>query len=447
MSTESKEERELLDSARTAIALAKKLGASDAASAAWRSRDVETTWRDGKLEKISEATSRSISLNLYVDGRYGAMSTCDLRPTAMQSFVENAVSMVRALAKDAHRKLPDPKLYEGRSKADLELFDEKVGTLTSDARLLRAKAMEEGARSAKGAERINSVTASVSDSESQVARCASNGFEGSYRTTNVSCEVETSVKDDDGRRPEDWVSASVRHAADLPDPAALGRESTSRAMARLGAKKVPSGTMTVLVEARAARTLLRHLVGPISGGALQQKESFFEGKIGAQVGSAAFTLTDEPLLVRGLASRPFDGEGIASKQRVLVEKGVLKSYLIDVYYGSKLGMAPTTGRSTNLVVAPGKKSLDAMLKDLSEGILVTSFLGGNSNSTTGVFSLGISGFRVVKGERKEPIAEMNISGKHLDFWKKLAAVGNDPYLYSSIRSPSLLIEGVSVAGK
>ena len=446
MST-SKEEQELLGGARTAMALAKKLGAADAAAFASTSRDLETTWRDGKLEKISEATSRSISLNLFVDGRYGSMSTSDLRPAAMQTFVENAVSMVKALAKDPHRRLPDPALYAGRSDADLQIFDPKIAELTTDMRLGRAKAMEEGARSAKGSDKITSVTASVSDSTSYLARVASNGFEGTYRTTMISTEAEVSVKDADGRRPEDYVSASVRLASDLPDPGAVGREATDRAIARLGVKKVPSGTMTVLVEARAARSLLRHLIGPISGGALQQKESFYEGQLGKSVASNVLTLTDEPLLEKGLASRPCDGEGIASKKRMLIEKGVLRSYLVDVYYGSKLGIAPTTGRTTNLVVGKGTKSLDAMLKDLKDGIFVTSFLGGNSNSTTGVFSLGISGFRIVNGEKKEPIAEMNISGKHLDFWKRLVATGNDPYVYSSTRSPSLLLEGVSVAGK
>ncbi len=446
MSTRGLELEELLGSARTAMALATTLGAGNSAAHASKSRDIETVWRDGKLEKVAEATSRSLALDLFVDGRYGTMSTSDLRPAALRSFVENAVSMVRALTKDPHRMLADRALSEGRTGADLELFDGAITTLTTDTRLRHAKAMEEGARSAKGAERINSVTASVSDSESSYARVASNGFEAAYGTTTFSSEVEVSVKDPDGRRPEDWVAASVRYAGDLPDPVAAGREAADRATARLGAKKVPSGTMTVLVEARAARSLLRHLVGPISGSSLQQRESFFEGKIGAPVGSRAFTLTDEPLLKRGLGSRPFDREGIASKPRVLVEQGVLRSYLIDVYYGNKLGMTPTTGRPTNLVVAPGKRSLEAMLKDVKDGILVTSFLGGNSNGTTGVFSLGISGFRVAKGERKEPIGEMNISGKHLDFWRRLVAVGDDPYLHSSTRSPSLLFEGVSVAG-
>ncbi|MBX3192856.1 MAG: TldD/PmbA family protein [Labilithrix sp.] len=441
------DERELLGAARAAMALAKKHGASDASASASRSRAVETTWRDGKLEKVSDATSRSIALQLFVDGRYGGMSTSDVRPAALQRFVEDAVAMVRVLAKDPHRKLPDPSLYAGRSDADLEVYDPKVGALSADSRLTRAKAMEEGARSARGKEHIVSVTATVSDSESVFARVASNGFEGVHRSSDVSSEAEVTVKDDDGRRPEDWVYGSTCHVADLPDPTTIGRQATERAVARIGAKKAGSGTMSVLVEARAARTLLRHFTGPLWGGALQQKESFFEGKLGATVGSKLLTLSDEPLLKRGLGSRAFDGEGIALKPRVIVDRGTLKGYLLDVYYASKLGMAPSSGRLTNVVVAPGKRSLEAMLKDVKDGVLVTSFIGGNSNATTGVFSLGIMGFRVAGGERKEAIGEMNISGKHLDFWKKLVAVGDDPYVYASTRSPSLLFEGVSVAGK
>lgn len=438
---------DLLEAARAAMMLAKKHGAADAAATASRSRDVETTWRDGKLEKVADATSRSLSLALYVDGKYGAMSTSDLRPEALDRFVQDAVGLVRSLAKDPHRKLPDPALYAGRSTEDLEIFDPGVGELTTEARLLRAKAMEEGARSVPGAERILSVTTGVYDSTGAYARVASNGFEGSYETSSITVDVGVSVKDDDGRRPEDYAYAAVRMAGDLPDPAAVGREATERALARLGAKKMGSGTKTVLVEARAARNLLRHLLGPLGGGALQQKESFLEGKLNAPFASKVFTMTDEPLLKRGQASRPFDGEGIAAKPRTIFEKGTLRSYFLDVYYASKLGMAPTTGRSTNLVIAPGKKSAAALMKDMKDGIFVTSFLGGNSNSTTGVFSLGFSGFRVAGGEKKEPISEMNLSGNHRDFWKRLVAVGDDPFVYSSMRSPSLLFEGVSIAGK
>lgn len=346
-----------------------------------------------------------------------------------------------------HRKLPDPSLYLGRTSADLELFDPNVTELTTDARLTRAKAMEEGARTARGADKILSVTTTIWDATGDFARVTSNGFEGSYRTSTVSSEANVSVKDDDGRRPEDWAAASTRFTGDLPDGIAIGREATERAVARLRAGKIGSGTMTILVEARAARGLLRHLLGPLGGSALQQKESFLEGKLNLPVASDLLTITDDPLLKRGLGSCPFDAEGIAAKPRTLFEKGTLRTFLLDVYYASKLGMTPTTGRTSNIVLAPGKKSLATMLKEMKEGLLVTDFLGGNSNSTTGVFSLGLSGFRVALGEKKEPISEMNLSGKHLDFWKRLVGVGNDPYVYSSTRSPSLMFEGVSIAGK
>jgi len=438
---------ELVDAARAAIALAKKHGASDGAATASSARDVETSWRDGKLEKVSDATRRDLVMTLYVDGKYGSMTTNDLRPAALDRFVEDAVSLVRAVAKDPHRKLPDPALYKDRSTADLEVYDPKVAELTTETRLQRCKAMEEAARGISGNDKIISVTTGVYDGTHEYARVASNGFEGTHRSTSLTMSAEVTVKDDDGRRPEDWSSSDTRFAADQPDPASLGRDAAERAKNRLNSKKIDSGSMTILVEARAARGLMRHLIGPLGGGALQQKESFFVDKINMPVASKHFTFVDDPLLRRGLASKAFDGEGMSAKSRTLIDKGVLKTYLIDVYYGSKLGMAPTTGRTSNLILTPGKKSLNEMMKDMKDGIFITGFLGGNSNSTTGVFSLGLTGFRVEKGEKKEAINEMNLSDKHLDFWKKLVAVGNDPYLYSSARTPSLMFENVSIAGK
>lgn len=446
MST-SASEKELLDSARRVLALAKKNGATDASATATRSRDVETVWRDGSLEKVSDATSRSIWLALYIDGKYGSMSTSDLRPQALEKFVEDAAGLVRALAKDPHRKLPDPSLYADRTTADLEVFDERIGSITPDDRIARAKEMEEGARSMKKVRgKTIFVTSTVSDSTNEIARASSNGFEGTYRTTSAWNEAEVAIKDED-RRPSDWEAAGARFVSDMPPAQSIGDGAAYRAVSRVQPKKMKSAAMTIVVEARAAGSLLRHLAGPLSGGALQQKESFYEGKLGTPVASKLLTITDDPLLKRGLASRPFDSEGITTKARPVIDAGVLKMFYLDVYYANKLGMAPTTGRGSNVVITPGKKSLQELLHDMKNGILVTSFLGGNSNSTTGVFSLGIQGLRIENGERIEAISEMNLSGKHTDFWKHLVAVGSDPYLHSSWRSPSLVFEGVSIAGK
>jgi PmbA protein len=188
------------------------------------------------------------------------------------------------------------------------------------------------------------------------------------------------------------------------------------------------------------------LFGPLSASSLQQKRSFLDGKLGQAIGSPLLDVRDEPLLKRGFGSRLFDGEGIAAKPFALFEQGVLRDYYVDTYYGRKLGMKPTTGRMSNHAWVLGTRSLGELLADLKEGVLVTGFLGGNSNGTTGDFSLGVKGFRVRGGAIAEPVGEMNLSGNHLELWKRLAAVGNDPYAYSSMRTPTLVFDGVQIAG-
>jgi PmbA protein len=274
----------------------------------------------------------------------------------------------------------------------------------------------------------------------------SNGFEGAQEKTAFVVYTEVSVKDPDGRRPEDYAYASVRHLGGLPGAAEIGQEATKRALSRLGSQKADSALYAMVLDPRAGSRLVGAFVAALSGSALQQKRSFLEGKAGTAIGSPALDVADDPLVVRGLASRLFDGEGIAAKRLPLVEKGALKNYYVDTYYGKKLKMAPTTGGRSNLQWALGPKSQEKLLADVGDAILVTGFIGGNSNSTTGDFSFGVQGFRVRGGKIAEPVSEMNISGNHLKFWKKLVAVGNDPYPYSSVYTPTLVFEGGQFAG-
>lgn len=436
----------LLDTARQAVALALKKGAKDASATASRSRDVEIGWRDGKVEKVSEATTRGLSLALYVDGRYTAVSTSDLRPDALEKFVEDAVAMAKTLSKDPARGLADPRLYEGRSKEDLQLVDSEYEKYTAETRRARAKEMEEAARAVKGASAILSVSTSASDSHSQSAKVTSNGFEGEREATDCWLVAEVSCKDADGRRPESSDYAGSRTWKGLPPASEVGARAAERTLATLGAKKIESAVLPIIVENRVAGRLVRALLGPLSGRSLQQKQSFLEGQAGKAIGSKLLTITDDPLIPRAFGSRHYDGDGIAAKKMPVFEAGVLRNYYIDVYYARKLGVAPTTASASNLVFPTGKKALAELVKDAGEAVLVTGFLGGNSNSTTGDYSFGIQGFRVRKGQQAEPIAEMNISGNQKDLWKKLSALGSDPWPYSSVRSPTLVFDGVQVAG-
>ncbi|MBK8252309.1 MAG: TldD/PmbA family protein [Polyangiaceae bacterium] len=436
----------LLDQAKQVVALAKKKGAADARATAYSSREVELTWRDGKVEKVSEATTRGASVALYVEGRYSSVSTSDLRPEALEKFLEESISMAKTLAKDPYRTLPDPKMYEGRAQLDLALFDPKYETVTADLRRKVAKEIEDGARSVKGAESILSVEAGVSDTKSQSATATSNGFEGEREDTQFWLSGSVSCKDKDGRRPEEYDVMGGHFFSELGSASELGKRASERTIGTLGAAKLKSDVFPLVIENRAGGRMLRNLLGALTGRALQQKQSFLEGKVGKEIASKLLTLTDDPHLAKGLASRLYDTDGFATKKRVVIEKGVLKLFYIDDYYAKKMKVNPTTGMTTNLVLSGGKKNLTELMKDIKNGILVTGFLGGNSNSTTGAFSAGIQGYHIVNGTRAEPIAEMNISGNLSDFWKKLTAVGSDPWVYSSTRTPTLVFDGIQIAG-
>jgi PmbA protein len=437
---------DLREIARAAAALARRAGAGQVAAGAYRSRQVDVEWRDGRVENASEATTRGLGLELYVDGRYTAVSTSDLRPEAVERFVVDAVALARALAPDPYRALPDPALYRGQAEVDLELTDPGYGRLDAAARRYLAEAAEAGAREVPGAEAILSVTTAFGDSFNESWRAHSDGFEGGRRSTDFRVSAGVTVRDRDGRRPEEWDWAGARHFDDLPAPGEVGQRAAERALGRLGARKGESAVVPMAVEARAAGRLVAALLGPLSGSALQQKRSFLDGKLGQVVGSERLDLCDDPLVPRGLGSRLFDGEGMAARRFPVFEKGVARNCYLDAYYGRKLGMAPTTGRSSNLAWALGERDEAGLLAEMGEGMVVTGFLGGNSNGTTGDFSFGVQGFRVRQGKVAEPVGEMNVSGNHLELWKHLALVGNDPYRYSPLRTPTLLFDGVQFAG-
>lgn len=437
---------ELLEICKRAITIAKRAGASDASADASRVREVGVAWRDGQLEQITEATTRGLSTAVYVDGRFSVASTSDLRPEALERFVGDTVSLARTLAPDPFRTLPDPALYADRPTIDLEREDPTYDDLTAGERRKLAQEVEDAARAERGSGAILSVTSSVSDSWTEGVKVTSNGFEGVRHGTSYWLGAEMSVKDADGRRPEDGSYGGSRFRKLMPSAAEVGREASRRTHSRLGAVKGESGVMSMAVENRAAGRLVGALIGPLSAGSIQQKRSFMDGKLGQRVAAERLTLVDDPLIPRAFASRHYDGEGISAKRRTIIDKGVVGMYFVDTYYGKKLGWAPTTGGTSNLLFDGGAGDQASLCKAMGDGILVTGFLGGNTNSSTGDYSLGVQGFRVRGGAIAEPVSEMNIAGNLLDLWQRLAAVGADPYPYSSARTPTLVFDGVQFAG-
>jgi PmbA protein len=436
----------LLGIVQSCIRIATSKGANEATASASRNRDVNFDWRDGKPEKVEESTKRGVQVGLFVDGRYATVSTSDLRVEALQTLIGDAVELARSLTKDPYRRLPDPALYKAQSEIDLDLEDPKYASVDAPTRRRLAEAAEAAARAVKGSEAILSVSTSVSDTLTERVLMNSNGFVGQRRDTSFFVSASVSVKDADGRRPEDYAYAGARHFSEVPDAATIGREAAERTLARLGTKKGESATLPMVIDNRAAGRMVAFLLEPLSGASLQQKRSFLEGKVGQPVMAAKVSIVDDPLLPKGFGSRLWDQEGIAAKPRPVVQAGVLRSYYIDTYYGRKLGVAPTSGNPSNLRWSLGDKNGRALVGDIKDGIFVTGFLGGNSNSLTGDFSLGVQGFRIRSGRIAEPVGELNISGNHLEFWKKLVLIGNDPFPYSALRTPTLVFDGVNFAG-
>lgn len=437
---------EFRSTARAAVRSAQSAGAQEVSARISKVREVSVQWRDGQIEQVTESTTRGLGLSLYVDGRFSSVSTSDLRAEALGPFIADAVAMTRTLSEDPFRTLPDPSLYAHRPDIDLQFADPDYQNLTAERRRDLARAIEDAARSAPRADRILSVTTSVSDSRSEMFRLTSNGFEGERIDTSFWLSGSVTVQDEDGRRPEDGDFSGGRFLRDLGAPEAVGESSARRALARLGSTKAPSRVMTMVLDNHCAGRLVSALLGPLSASSIQQRRSFLEGRTGQVVGNSLLDIADEPLIPKGFGSRHFDGEGIAAKRLPLFEAGVLKNFYVDTYYGKKLKMAPTTGSTSNLEWSLGSKSQLELIAEAREGVFVTGFLGGNSNGTTGDYSLGIQGFMIRAGAIAEPVAEMNISGNQLDLWQRLAGVGNDPYALSPLRTPTLVFDDVAFAG-
>ncbi|TPV93554.1 MAG: TldD/PmbA family protein [Myxococcales bacterium FL481] len=434
---------QLLQSAAQAVDRAKRHGADGVWASASRVRSLETHLRDGKLERVQHNTSRGLALRLYVSDRYSTHSTSDLDPTRLDAFVAEAVALTRALEPDTHRKLPDPALFAGRPTQDLGLWDAQVAEISPEARLAACEEMNSVSR---GQPQVISATSIAYDSDFAAASASSNGFSDSWGATSVGLYTQVTMRDEGDAKPADGMGASSRRVGDLLAAREIGEEALRRARARLGSKKGPTVVAPMVVDRQAAGRLLHALLGPTSAGSIQQGQSFWQGKIGELAVSEKLSIVDDPLVLSGLGSRPFDGEGIAAKRMPVIERGVLRNYYVDTYYGSKLGLAPTTGSSSNQLVALGAGDLNRHVADVRSGVYVTSWLGGNSDSTTGDFSFGIRGHLIENGEIAAPVGEMNVTGNLLQLFSRLRAVGDDPWMYSSLRAPTLVFDDVQFSG-
>ena len=437
--------KEMHDLAAWAIQSAKSAGADASRVEINTERQVEISYRDRKPENITEASSKGLYIQIFVNNRYSSQSTSDLRKEALTDFIRNAVASTKLLAEDPYRSLPDPKYYQGRKDIDLGIFDPVYNKLTAEDRHAVAKTVEEAVYD-EGKDKIITAITTCRDYRGESLGMTSNGFEGDLTYTYFLAGARVTAQDEGDRRPAEYNYIGSVNRGIMPSPEEIGRVAAQRTLALLGGKKIKTETLPVIIQNRNVPRILGGFISAMSGRNIQQKQSFLADQKGQKVGSDVFTIIDDPFVKGGAGSRLYDNDGFASKKRTMIDKGVLKEFYVDWYYSRKLGWEPTTGGTSNLIIPPGSRSVEEIMKDLGRGIYITGFIGGNSNSTTGDASIGIQGTLFDGGKLVQPVTEMNIADNHLKFWHKLAETANDPWIFSSYRTPSLVFTDVVVSG-
>ncbi|NMN05807.1 MULTISPECIES: TldD/PmbA family protein [unclassified Novosphingobium] len=407
--------------------------------------------RLGALEDVERSESEHIGLRVFVDGASASIGSTDLGDAALDELAARAVAMARAAPADRFAGLADETLLARSPFPDLEL-DDPAEPAPADLRRLAQEA-EDAARAVPGV--TNSEGGSASSGRGVVALATSHGFAGAYAASSHSVSASV-IAGEGGALQRDYAWASTRFVEDLRAAADIGREAGERAVARLNPGRVKSGAVPVVFDPRVGGSLVGHLLGAISGSAIARRASFLLGKDGAQIFDTGVTITDDPLRRRGLRSRPFDGEGLPTAPRKLVDAGRLTGWLMDSAAARQLGAAPTGHASRggsgaphvtagNLVIEPGKVTRAQLIADIADGVYVTELIGHGVNGVTGDYSRGAAGFRIVNGEIAGPIAEFTVAGNLLDMFAALVPA-DDLKIERGIDVPTLRIDGMSVAG-
>ncbi len=435
-----------------ALAHAKKLGATDAGAEASEGCGLSVSVRKGELETVERNRDKSLGVTVYLGHRRGNASTSDFSPAAIEQTVQAAYDIARFTAEDPVAGLPDAQdIAPQETHRDLDLFHPWALTSEEAARL----AMECEAAAFKTHRRItNSEGAGVSAQQSHFFSAHTRGFRGGYASSRHSLSVApiASLPGKNAEMQRDAWYSSQRRAADLTAPAAVGRYAAERALSRLGSRKIPTTECPVLFESPLAAGLLGSFVQAVSGGALYRKSSFLLDSLGKPVFPKHIDIEEDPFVLGGKGSSPFDEEGVRVQRRKVVDAGRVEGYFLSSYSARKLGMKTTgnAGGSHNLVLTSRRTQagddLDAMLRKLGTGLFVIELMGQGVNYVTGDYSRGASGFWVENGRIAFPVHEITIAGNLKTMFKGIEAVGADAYNYGAKTVGSILINRMKVAG-
>jgi PmbA protein len=428
-----------------------KAGADGAEAAFAERRALSVNVRLGELEEVEREEARDLGLRVFVGKRQATVSGSDISPEAQRKLVERAVAMARLAPEDPYAGFAPPEKL-AQTHADLELFDDTEPS--AEALEDRAREAEDAARQITGV--TNSDGGSASWSAGSWTLVTSEGFKGTHRSSSFSLSA-SAIAGEGSSMERGGEGRSVRWQEDLPRAELIGAEAGRRAVVRLGARKISSTTAPVIFENRLAASLLGPLIGAISGPAVARGVSFLKDRLGEPVFAKGVNIVDDPHIKRGLGSSAFDDEGVAGELRAVIDDGVLTTWLLNSATARQLGLT-TTGHASrglagppgvspsNLTLMPGELDQAALIRQAGDGLLITSMFGPSLNSNTGDWSVGCAGFWFEGGALAWPVTEITVAGNLNDIYARLVP-GSDLEIRGSVNAPSLLVDGLSIAGK
>jgi len=431
-------------------------GGATAAEAVVREGDeFSALVRLGEIEKLKESGSRLLGVRVFFGRRAASTYSSDFSRAGLDQMVSAALALARVTSQDPHAGLPQPAEL-GQVSGDLDLYHEDVYSLSPEQRIGYARRAERAALDADP--RIqNSQGGSFEAATGRRALANSLGFAGEYRRSYCSVTAVPVARGEDGSLQRDYWFAVSRSLARLESPEEVGKVAAQRTLRKLGARKIRTARVPVVFDPITAEALLGYLADAVNGDAIYRGASFLAGKLGERVAGENVTVIDDGTLPGGFGSEPFDGEGVPTRRTMVLERGVLQSYLLNTYTARKLGLQTTGNASRGLAGTPGiscgnfflekgARTPQQILADVKEGLYLTDFLGFGVNLVTGDFSRGASGLWIVNGEPAYPVEEITVAGNLRDMLQNIAEIGDDLEFRGAVAAPTLRIEGLTVAG-
>ena len=442
------------------VSLAMKAGASDAEAVVREGDEFSVNVRMGEVETLKESGSRGLGLRVFLGTRSASTSTSDLSADGVRLLVEGAMALAKFTEEDPFTGLPETAEF-GSVAGDLHLYYDDVYSLEGAERIEWARRAEAAALAADP--RITNSDGGCFDAATgRKVMANSRGFVGGYRTSYAGISVSPLAMDADGRMQAGWWSSAARHFAHLDSPEAVGREAARRALRHLGARKVPTQRVPIVFAPEVARSLIGAVFEAASGDSIWRHASFLAGKLGAQIAAPSLTIVDDNFMLLpdgagGFGSSPFDGEGLPSRRTVVVENGTLQTYLLNTYSARKLGMKSTHNAARglagtpgigcgNLYLEPGALSPEEIIAGVTAGLYVTSLMGTGVNMVTGDYSRGATGLWIENGQLTHAVEEITIAGNLAEILMNVTAIGDDLVFRGAVASPTLRIDGMTIAG-